>query len=105
MTLFILYSMMLSKNKALYAHNISTTQLTCKTQDLVEIRGLLRSIIKTAPAPTGTALHIPPKRYTNSRQIYCIIFGNSLQENESSLAVIFIHFFRREDDYVGRTNA
>ena len=40
------------------------------------------------------------RRYTHIQQIYCIIFGNSLQENEGSLAVIFIP--KKEDDSMAR---
>lgn len=35
---------------------------------------------------------------TELRQNHCIIFGQPLQENESSLAVIFIPIFKKEDD-------
>lgn len=33
------------------------------------------------------------RRYTPIQQKYCIIFGAALQENESSLAVIFVPIF------------
>lgn len=49
---------------------------------------------KTAPAPTGTALHRYQKMIPTIQK-YCIIFGGSLQaEHTFRLAVIFIPIFK-----------
>ena len=38
------------------------------------------------------------------KQIYCIIFGQPLQENESSLAVIFVPIFKEDDEQWQKQN-
>lgn len=47
---------------------------------------------KTAPAATGT-VQVTFRRMIPQFTEYCIIFGAALQENESSLAVIFVPIF------------
>ncbi len=49
---------------------------------------------KTAPAATGT-VQVTFRRMIPQFTEYCIIFRAALQENESSLAVIFVPNFKK----------
>lgn len=49
---------------------------------------------KTAPAATGT-VQVTFRRMIPQFTKYCIIFGQPTQENESSLAVIFVPNFKK----------
>lgn len=46
------------------------------------------------PAPTGSIAKYKSEEIHFHKQEYCIIFEQPLQENESSLAVIFVPFFK-----------
>lgn len=51
-------------------------------------------IRKTAPAPTGTVpINYISEDIQSYYKKYCIIFGQPMQENKSSQAVIFVPFF------------